>query len=425
MNAKQIRPTVFEIMRLRAPLSATVFWCLFSLSPQIQAQDIFMPPPEVSTTPPAAREYQTNQMQVFAPAEFSPGTQPPPVRWGPVTLRPHAFYRFLYGDGIASDGSNHVTTAVHYISPGLLFGIGRHWILDYTPTWTFYSSKQFRDSLDHSVRFAGATSYEDWFLGLSQSYVSSSAPLIQTGTQTDQETYSTTLNASYRFNPEMSLDLGGYQTFSSADQFDSYREWLTMDWFNYQFWPRLDASVGAGVGYVDVLTGTDMIYERILGRSRWRATDKISFEIRGGVETRQSLTNSGSNLLNPIAGAVIQYQPLDVTRLTLTVDRTVATSYLVNQVTETTDVVGGLNQRLFRVLHLDLSGGYTSVNYVSTAAGTSGRRDNTYSFNASLGWSFLKRGTASVFYRYSDNSSTLPGFSFTSNQEGFEVRYAF
>ena len=118
--------------------------------------------------------------------------------------------------------------------------MGNYWTVDYSPTWDFYSSREFRDTLDQNVRLAGGTSYEDWTLGLSQSYSKSSDPQVETGTQTDEETFSTTLSASYRINSKLSLDMGLNQDFILTSQFQNSREWSTMDWLNYQFWPRLD-----------------------------------------------------------------------------------------------------------------------------------------------------------------------------------------
>jgi hypothetical protein len=37
----------------------------------------------------------------------------------------------------------------------------------------------------------------------------------------------------------------------------------------------------------------------------------------------------------------------------------------------------------------------------------------------------LKRGTCAVFYQYSDNQSTEPGFGYQSSQIGFEISYGF
>jgi hypothetical protein len=430
MNAKLTRRILCERMNCRVLFPSILFCCLPGLNHELKAQDVLAPPPEFSTTPPAVQEYQQqNQLQVFTPAGIVPGAPESPFQWGPLTLRPHALYRFLYGNGIASAPSNHVSTAIQYFSPGILFGYGRHWTLDYTPTWTFYSSKQFRNTLDHSVRLDGGTTYEDWILGLSQSYVLSSAPLVETGTQTDQETYSTALTASYRFNTEMSMDLAVNQNFRSADQFESSREWTTLDWLNYEFWPRLDAGAGVGFGYVNVDTGSDMTYEQLQGRVRWRATDKISFQLHGGAEDRQFRTGGAADLINPVVGGSIQYQPFDTTRLSLNVDRVVAVSLLTtnsqSQVTESTDIMGGLNQRLLGKFYLDLAGGYHTTKYVGSSGGSTGRNDNYYTFNARLSCLFLKRGTASVFYQYTDDSSSQQGFSFSSHQTGVEIGYRF
>jgi hypothetical protein len=399
---------------------------LLALTRTTTAQEVLMSRPTVVVAPPALQE-QTNEMEVFSPSATAAGFQQEtqPLRWGPVTFRPSLFYRFLYGNGIQASTNQSLTTAIHEIGPEFLFEIGRNWTLNYTPVWRLYSNDQFRNTLDHSVRLTGGTVYEDWVLGLSQSYVSSSTPLVETGTQTEQETYSTALNASYRMNSKMSLDLAFSQNFVFAQQFESSREWSTLEWLNYQFWPRLDAGVGSGFGYVKVDTGSDMTYEQFQGRVAWRATDKVSFQVHGGVEVRQFLSGGASDLVNPVAGAVIQYQPFEATKFLLSAERVVAASYFQNQVTESTSVSGDLNQRLFKKLYLDLGGGYNTVKYVASSGVPAGRKDEYYSFNARLSCQFLKRGTFATFYQLSDNSSTQQGYGFSSTQFGLEVGFRY
>ena len=53
------------------------------------------------------------------------------------------------------------------------------------------------------------------------------------------------------------------------------------------------------------------------------------------------------------------------------------------------------------------------------------RTDKFYSLVTRLSHSFLKRGTASIFYQYGSNDSTFSGYSFSSNQYGVEVNYSF
>ncbi len=417
--------------RVRALLPTALFG-LLTLARPAEAQEVFMPRPEFSVAPPAVQQSQANEMDVFVPAGAVSGGQQekPPFRWGPVTLRPHMFYRFLYADGLPSGGTNHTASAIQDISPGFLFGIGSHWTLDYVPTWRLYSSRQFRDTLDHDVRLTGWTAYEDWVFGLSQGFVSSSMPLVETGTQTDQKIYSTAIKASYRLNSKMSLDLTLDQNFMLSDGFQSSRQWSTLDWLNYQFWLRLDAAIGAGFGYVNVDTGSDMAYEQLQGRVSWRATDKISFRVHAGLEDRQFLSSAAGDLINPVAGGAIQYQPFETTRISLSADRVVTTSLLTvsssqTQVIESTDVNGVLNQRLLKRLYLDLGVGYHTGTFVASSADPAGRRDEFYSFNVRVYMSFLKRGTAAAFCQISDNSSTAAGSTFSTSQFGCELGYRF
>jgi hypothetical protein len=391
------------------------------------AQEVIAPHPELPTLPPVLEEIETNKTSVIPPGQsVPPAVTESPFQYGPLTLRPHFDYRFLYGSGIQSSPGQPQKSVTQDISPGLLLAVGSHWTLDYTPTWTVYSNRRFRDTLDHDVKLIGGTTYGDWVLGLSQSYARDSSPLTETGQQTDQETYSTAANASYRFGQQMSMDLAGNQDFKFTQNLPSSREWSTLDWLNYQFWPRLDAGLGLGLGYTDVSSGTDQAYEQYQARINWRATDKLSLHLHGGVEDRQLLASGKPDLINPIYGASVQYQPLDVTTISLSVDRAVNASIFTNQITETTTVNGTLNQRLLERFYLDLHGEYQITTYTAAANGVlAGRRDEYYSINVRLSTTFLKRGTVATFYQYSGNSSNRSGFGYSSSQVGLELGYRY
>jgi len=251
------------------------------------------------------------------------------------------------------------------------------------------------------------------------------------------------------------LDTGLNQTFyyagnsgnssNNVQGLTDSKAWSTMNWLNYLYAPALDGGLGIGLGYNDLQAGPDSIYEQYQGRVNWRATEKISFQLSGGVQDLQYLSGGASDLVTPIYGGTIQYQPFDQTRVSVTANRTVGTSSFQNQTTENTSIMGDLNQRLLGKLYLDLSGGYATTKYQSSTTlpgqigyGTS-RNDDYYSFNVRLTCPFLKRGTFSVFYQYSDNSSTQTGFqqyyqnqfysqsaySYTSSQVGFQIGYSY
>ena len=417
--------------------------CLFlPLGPAV-AQNVISSPTPTPAVPVAVQEMQNNSpMQVFAPPPDT--ASPVPLQWGPVTLHPHLNYQLSYGNGIQSSPGESHNTLVNQVSPGILFNLGDHWTLDYTPTLIFYSSSSFQNVVNQSVNLGWGSAFgNDWFLSGSQSYASSSDPQVQTAAQTDQETFATALNATYQFNQEMSLDMGLNQTFdyvgnggSTTNQLQNLansKAWSTLEWLNYQFWPRFNAGLGVGFGYNQQDNSPDSIYQQYQGRVNWRATDKISFQLSGGLHNQQYLSGGASSLLTPVFGGTIQWQPFEQTRLTVSANRTVSNSSYQSQVTINTGVTVGLDQRLLGRLNLNLSGGYGTTEYQSSAAGAStSRNDDLYSFGARLSCPLLKRATVSVFYNYSNNASSQSGFAtagsgygFTSSQGGLEISYRY
>jgi hypothetical protein len=396
--------------------------------PAAKAQSVLPFPPGYEAAQTSLRQIPIGGTGLVSTNALVPGiTESSPFRCGPVTLRPSIWYQFLAADGIQSRPGRQVDTIIQTVTPGLLFDIGQHWSLNYSPSWTFYSSREFKDTLNHAASLVGRTSYEDWNLGLSQFYTKTSNPQLETGTQAEQENHVTRLDASYAFNSKLSLDMQLNQIFSMAESSTSFRQWSTMEWLNYQFWPRFTAALGAGGGYVDVDTGFNSTFEQVQGRINWLITDKTSVSVHGGFEERQFLDSGADSLLNPVFGASLQYQPFEFTRLSLDADREVSSSaFRNNEVTESTSITAALNQRLLEKLSLSLSGSYYTTRYVSATTATStGRTDDYYAFNVRLSCPFLKRGTIAVIYQFMDNSSSETAFTYSSSQIGFEVGYRY
>jgi hypothetical protein len=398
---------------------------LFAVERMTAAQSVIAPPPSVEVTPPAMQS-APNEMQVFKPesplSTFLDEVQP--LQWGPVTLRPHVFYQFTYGTGVQSSPGQQHDTVVQSLAPGVLFVLSPRWALDYTPTFTFYSGNSFQNNVGQSVSLNGGTTYDDWTFGLSQNFTYSSSPQVQTGTQTTQQTYTTGLSASRSLNSKMSVDLEISQNLNFPSGFQSTMEWSTMDWLNYEFWPRLTAGVGAGAGYVEATP--DTLFEQLQARVNWRATDKISFGISGGPQFTQFTEGGAKPLINPTFGASIQYQPFEQTQLSLGASEAVNNSYFQNQVTETTSINANLSQRLFEKFYLNVGGSYNWEKYTAVANGVSANSSSDYySANVSLSTTFFKRVSASIFYSYSDNITSQSGLAFSSSQIGFNLGYKY
>jgi hypothetical protein len=98
----------------------------------------------------------------------------------------------------------------------------------------------------------------------------------------------------------------------------------------------------------------------------------------------------------------------------------------VGQYSENTSIGCSFSQRLFQQFFLNLNGSYNNQQYVASASDiAAARTDKFYSLSMRLSHSFLKRGTASIFYQYGSDNSTAAGYSFSSNQYGVEVNYSF
>lgn len=393
-----------------------------------RAQQVLAPMPAFSVPSPGLRlGFEDESTASIAPGDFSL------MQWGPVGVRPHLDYQFSYGTGIQSAPGSQQASAIQTFSPGVLFTLGKYWMLDYTPTFTYYSSSALQDNVGHNVSLTGRTFYDDWVFGLLQSYTELSAPLIQTGAQTDQETFATALTASYRFNSSMSLDLAVNQNFSffsqaiaTTQQLQSTREWSTLDYFNYKLFSRVTVGLGAGVTYDNVSGGPNYLTETALVRMSYVATSKSTFSVHAGVQDQQYFGGGQPSLFSPVYGAAIAYKLATYTTLTLDSERTVSPAAFQSQVTTTTTVSLGLSQRFFKRFNFTMTGSYNESSYGTTVANVPvNRTDDYYSLNTRVTWAFWKRATASVFYQYSTDVSSQAQFAFSSDQAGFELGYRF
>lgn len=402
---------------------------MFSAAGAAKAQNALMsPPPTYSVTPPAMQAEVGQEMGSLSNGGHNAVL--PEIsdflHWGPVTVHPHLSYQFLYGNGLLSQPGNTQNSIVQTFSPGVLFNIGTHWTLDYTPSLTYYSSSQFHNTVGQMASLNWGTYYNDWNFGFSQSYSFSDVPTVQTAEQTSTSTYSTAINASHQLNSLMSVDVSVTQAIVSADQFNSSKSWNTMGWLNYQFLPRLDGAIGVGGGYDSVTMGSDMTHETLQARLSWGVANKISLVVHGGGENTQFLGGGIPNLLSPIYGASILYQPFAQTSLSLGAERSVTPSFFSDQATESSSLSVGLNQRLLKHFNFNLTGSYGVTDYIASVANVaSGRSDTYYSISSSLSWMFLKRASASITYQYSANNSSASGFGFNSSQYGFQLSYGF
>jgi hypothetical protein len=383
--------------------------------------------PLVPVTPVAMREQLqenlTNSPNVFIPASEARRSDLPQIfRSGPISFRPHFSYLFLTGTGIQSTPSISGDTEIHTVTPGFLLEYGSHWALDYTPSLVFYSNNKFRDTFGHSITLSGGTHYEDWQFGLSQTYANSEQVLAETGGQSQQESFGTTLSASRVLNDKLSADFSLAQKIQDTDGFQGSMDWSLSSFLNYQLWPRFSVSGGAILGYVSLDLGDDQTYQTFQARANWRITDKVGLAANVGGEAREF--GGGDTLFSPVYGATLQYQPRTRTQFSFGASSSVQPSLFAGQVTESRSFTASVSEQIFKKFLLSLSASYSETDY-TLSSGSSNRRDENFAYNARLSHPIFKRGTISAIYQFSDNRSSENKFSFRSNQFGGEFSYAF
>ena len=199
-----------------------------------------------------------------------------------------------------------------------------------------------------------------------------------------------------------------------------------LEWFHYQFTQQLDTALGLGPGYVEINNGADMNYYKFLGKIDWQPGTKLNLHLDGGLDHRRLRTAKARYIDNPFATASIGYKIFEQTNLTIGVSRSVTASYFSIQLQKSLSWNAGVNQRLLGQFNLNLSAGYQKSNYdQASSTATGARADNNHWYDARLSTVVLKRGSVSIFYLTSKNSSSTPGYSFSSDQYGLELRYQY
>ena len=384
--------------------------------------------PQAPSPPPALPPTSFSGTGVIPALSGAPGLpfEGSPLQWGPVSVRPHLFYRLLYGDGLQSSPGMPLTTAINSFAPGVLFGLGDKWTLDYTPTKTFYSNRAFNDTLDHAALLSGTTTYDEWALNFSQTYGLSSQPLVETGGQTKQETYATAIQVVYGMGDQMRLEMNAGQNVGIVENFPDTREWSTTDWLHFRYAPELDTAIGVGLGYVDVSPGPNMSYARPQVSVTWQVTPKTTFLAQGGIERRKSDASGAPDQNNGIYSASLQFHPVEATQISLQTSRSVGASYFEAQVTKNTSWGVNLDQRLLGEFHLVAGYAHQEAAYTSFRASVpTDRTDDFDSVNLRLATTFFRKLAVAALWQHSRNASNSLGYGFSSNQIGLEIGYRY
>ena len=376
---------------------------------------------------------------VFGVPGFAPATGRGLYQAGNLNVHAGLSYSYVYGTGIEAQPGEHQSTVEQVVSPNLQINLGNHWTLDYSAGLTYYSGNSgIGNSTGQSASLSWTTIYQDWAFGMSQSYSFSDTPLIQTGTQTEQEDYVTSLSVSRQLGGNFSFTVGLNQSFEFADQFDNVRAWSANGALNYELSPKLQIGLNVGGGYDEASLSPAMTSESYSAVLMFQPGRKTTVNLSAGIEEESFDAGGVPTLATPIFSAAISYQLLKHTSISLSAGRTITPSFFSNQVFTVTSLGMGLQQQLTRKLILSVTGGYGTSSYQAIQPGTLPqhyfgtptttalqvtRNDVTTDIGISLAYAFRPRWNGSISYSYGENSSSQGNYSYASSQVSVSVNY--
>jgi hypothetical protein len=395
-------------------------------------------PAPIGFTPPNGAFSGTSV--VYKPPSLNSSGFPPLIHYGPVDVHAGVSYGVSQAYGVETQPGQLATTTIQSFGGSVSATLGKLWSLSYSPSYTVYSTPGLKNALDESLSFSGGTSYEDWTFGLGQSYAWSDDPLVETGTQTTQASYGTSLSAGVALGGKVGLSFSLSQSINDADQYVDVYSWGGGVSANYQFSRQLTIGLGVTGGYTLVSAGSSMPYEGVSGSINFQPRQKLSLALTAGIEDSQFVHPSAPSLLTPVFGASIGYQLFRGSSIALSASRSISPSYYANEEIVTTSIGISYSQELTKKISLSVSVGYVTEPYTTIVPATGQtpisltppqaasllKNDNiSTSYSIVLSYAVFSKISVSAFYSISDYSTGVSGSGFYSHQAGLSTSYAF
>jgi len=380
--------------------------------------------------PNAASSGFSSQANSTVAALHSNATSASLFQFAHLRFRPHAEYRLLHADGIQFGPGQQEPTSIQTFSPGLLTEVGRHWSIDYTPTWTQFSHRAFRDAFERALHVTGEFNSDNWQLLLTGIYTKSDKPLVETATQTSEENSANNVSVSRTLGTRAALETSFGWTILSRVSLPDVREWNTREALHYQMTPAFDMALSLTTGGSDFSAGADSKFTQPELSVHWQLADVLSFNVHGGVEMRRAGSPANSapiqTLRTPILGGSFDFTPSKATQLSVGNTRQVSPSYFENLLTKTDNWNATLSRHFFESLAGSVSWMWGRTSYTAVHSGAySGRSDRFRSFNTRATKTIRDRVTVSLIFQATSNYSTTEGYSFSSKQYGAELGIAY
>ena len=354
--------------------------------------------------------------------------------------------RGVYDDNIFLTNTNKVDDWYFAIEPMLTIGFGdiegqseNFLRLDYIPSIILYSDHSDLNAVSHLISIEGGHRFGRLTLTLSQqvaildgtnlnSVIDTTGLLanLDASQPTRLNLYTTRLRANYDLTGKLFLTGEFDAAIYDYPDFFSNQTLSGGLYINYIVTPKVTLGLGGTFGFAWGDSNVDQTFEQANFRLNYQVTGKFGLSASGGVEIRQFDGNRG-DYVTPVFEVGAVYNPFDGTTITLAAGRRILPSgFFENQDFGTTYIVGRVQQRLFRRLHLGLAVGYENSDYFATTRDVNATRQDDYFFiEPSLDVLINRWLSVGVYYLHREDSSNIDFLSFDDNQVGIRATARF
>ena len=353
-------------------------------------------------------------------------TKSPPLAPNQFSHSEDLTLRWLYTDHLMSSPGNNTATNVYTITPSISAQLGPNFSANYTLTADFYSSSQFHETIGHNAQLGYNLVRPSWSFNASEVGSISDSPLVETGQQTKQTAYATSLAVAKSIINTLSVTADGSYSVSEASAFNSERSLSSMAWIRYRMLPQLSLRIGSGLGRSTVDTGANSRSVQSQVGCTLSLDRKLDLDANYGTEKRSYDNSPQADSSSPVYSANLNYRPFEQTSINLNGSRSTSGALLENQAVNRETWAVSFNQRILGHFQLTLGHDASTATYIPTNTAESvSRRDHTTGYDIGLSTAIRTHSSLSLNYRYTINNSDAAGYDYSSSQYSATFTYKF
>jgi len=310
-------------------------------------------------------------------------------------------------------------------------GSGLAFDLKYTADLEYYDNSAIKDAVNQNL----AASI-NWDLGRFRLtgaliFASLNTSDIETGGQVARNTLAANLGLTYDYSDKTAFGATYATSIFSPKNTALYIgsvEQTFGTFVDYKITGKTTLGLGGEYENQQVDRGNDLNAYRMLVRSTWAATEKLTLHLIAGPELQRYTDGPSSWATYWRAG--IDYKFLDTGKTTFSFDiyrNEAPSTVLVNQAYTATGIAGTFSYHPFVRLQMSAAIGYENAIYMGTAPGVaSDRMDNVYFFRPGVTYTVNRWSSLSVFYQWTRNSSTgIGAVNFERNNLGLMLNLVY